>query len=78
MTDARFIAITTMLGAIAGPVIGAINTYVSHKREKRNAQTREKVDVLVEQTNGISQRLVAATGKVEFERGLKQGEDNPR
>ncbi len=78
MTDARFIAIVTMVGALAGPVIGFANTFLAHRHEQRNAQTRQKVDVLVEQTNGISQRLVAATGKVEFERGLKQGEDNPR
>ena len=73
MTDSRFIAVTTLLAAVAGPVIGVINTYMSHQREKKNETTRVKVDQLVEQTNGITEKL----GKAEYARGLKQGEEHP-
>ena len=70
MTDARFIAITTMVASIAGPLI---NAFMARRHEQKNEVTRQKVDVLVEQTNGITAKLGAA----EFARGLKQGEDNP-
>ena len=70
MSDARFTAVAAVLAAI----IGLINTILSHQRERKNADTRTKVDQLVQQTNGITEQL----GKAEFARGLKQGEDNPR
>ena len=69
MSDAKFTAVVVVLSAL----IGLLNTYMSHRREQRNAETRVKVDQLVQQTNGITEQL----GKSEFARGLKQGEENP-
>jgi len=69
MSDARFTAISVIITAL----IGLVNTYMSHVREQRNATTRNKVDQLVEQTNGITEKL----GKAEYARGLKQGEEHP-
>jgi hypothetical protein len=69
MSDAALTAGAAVLSAL----IGLLNTYLAHRHEKSNAETRVKVDQLVQQTNGITEQL----GKAEFARGLKQGEENP-
>ncbi len=78
MTDARFISIVTMCGAIAAPLIGVANGMLSHVREQRNAASREKVEQLEKNTNGINKALLKVTGDAEFAKGVKQGEDHPR
>jgi len=77
MSDPRFVSLITMLGSVLAALIGLLNTFVSHKREQRNQQTRIDVQQLKENTNGISDHLVKLTGESEFARGLKQGEDHP-
>ena len=67
--------VISLIGSAATVVVSLINAglaLLSHERGKRNEQS---LSALKDQTNGIQEKLVEASGKLEFARGVKQETD---
>ncbi len=67
--------VISLIGSVATIVISLINAglaILNHDRGKRNENT---LTALKEQTNGIQEKLLKASGDIEFARGVKQETD---
>ncbi len=75
MSDPLAIAI---VGSVTTVVVSVVNMVLAIQTRERGKRNEDHLISLKDQTDGLSEKLVKATGESEFARGLKQGEDNPR
>ena len=70
----------SLIGAIATVAVSVINAFISlsaRRRGKRNEthieETKQAVQSLTQQTNGMQEQLLKVTSESEYAKGLKDG-----
>ncbi len=78
VTIALIAAVASFAASTVAAFVGLANNYLARRNEVHMTETKDAVNVLKEQTDGIKDQLVKVTGEAEYAKGLKQGTEDSK